>query len=141
VNIVRYIVFFVNIVRYIVLFCEYCQVYRRRVSGLRRGSRAEQNITRTKTKILRMLVVVFVTFTLSWLPLYSVGLRLLFGLDSMSATEKTVLKKYIIPVAQWLGASNSCVNPIIYCYFSSSFRLAMRQVMGSTNVEVRRTTE
>ena len=87
-----------------------------------------------------MLVVVFVTFTLSWLPLYSVGLRLLFGLEHMSTAEKTILKKYILPVAQWLGASNSCVNPFIYCYFSCSFRLAIRQVMGN-NQEIRRETE
>lgn len=78
-----------------------------------------------------MLIVVFVTFALSWLPLYVVGLRLLFGLQGMSVAEKNILKKYILPVAQWLGASNSCVNPFIYCYFSYSFRRAIRQAVGS----------
>ncbi len=27
-----------------------------------------------------------------------------------------------MPVAQWLGSANSCVNPIIYCLFSKKFR-------------------
>jgi len=69
-------------------------------------------------------------FSLSWLPLYVVGLRLLFSApDGMSAAERRTLKKYVLPVAQWLGASNSAVNPFIYCYFSVSFRSAVRQVL------------
>ena len=103
------------------------QVHQRRVLGLGRGSTAERNITRTKTKIVRMLVIVFVTFGLSWLPLYVVGLHLLFS--TSSAGERTTLKKYVLPVAQWLGAANSAVNPFIYCYFSAMFRSAIRQVL------------
>lgn len=77
-----------------------------------------------------MLVIVFVTFSLTWLPLYVVGLRLLFvASDGISAGERTTLKKYVLPVAQWLGAANSAVNPFIYCYFSASFRSAIRQVL------------
>jgi len=106
------------------------QVYQRRVHGLRRGSRAERNITRTKTKIVRMLAVVFVTFGLSWLPLYVVGLRLLFtGSDETTVDERRALKKYALPVAQWLGAANSAANPCIYCYFSASFRSAVREAL------------
>jgi len=77
-----------------------------------------------------MLVIVFVTFSLSWLPLYAVGLRLLFSApDEMSAGERTTLKMYVLPVAQWLGAANSAINPFIYCYFSASFRSAIRQAL------------
>jgi len=77
-----------------------------------------------------MLVIVFVTFGLSWLPLYVVGLRLSFASDEMEVTERTTLKTYVLPVAQWLGAANSAVNPFIYCYYSVMFRSAFRQVLS-----------
>jgi len=77
-----------------------------------------------------MLVIVFVMFSLTWLPLYVVRLRLLFSTpDQMTTSERTILKKYVLPVAQWLGAANSAVNPFIYCYYSASFRSAIRQML------------
>ena len=45
--------------------------------------------------------------------------------------EKIILKNYLLPIAQWLGASNSCVNPFIYCYFSTNFRGSIVQIVRS----------
>lgn len=104
------------------------QVLRRRVRGLRRDSRAAVNMARTNGRIIRMLIVVFVLFAISWLPLYSLNIRLLVD-SAVSAAERAALKTYVFPVAQWLGAANSCVNPFVYCYFSRGFRSAVvRQV-------------
>lgn len=103
------------------------RVMKRNVHGIR-GSRAERNINRSKTRILRMLVVVFVMFALSWLPLYCIELRILFG-RTLDINERILLKNYLLPVAQWLGASNSCVNPFIYCYFSTNFRHSIMHVI------------
>jgi len=105
------------------------QVHQRRVLGLGRGSRAEINIARTKVKVVRMLIVVFVTFSLSWLPLYVLRLHLLFSAGKTTIAERMTLKNYVLPVAQWLGAANSAVNPFVYCYFSASFRSAIRQLL------------
>ena len=77
-----------------------------------------------------MLVIVCVIFALSWLPLYTLRLRLLFAdAGSISQTELNGLKRYGLPVAQWLGAANSCVNPFIYCYFSPAFRRGIRRTL------------
>ena len=95
------------------------RVWKRKVRGMR-GS-AQRNINRRKARIVRMLIVVFVIFFISWLPLYSIDLRTLYG-PLLSPLEKRILKLYLIPFAQWLGASNSCVNPFIYVYFSKKFR-------------------
>ena len=105
------------------------RVWKRNVRGIR-GSRAERNINKSKTRILSMLVVVFVMFALSWLPLYSIELRILFG-KTPDVNEKVLLRNYLMPIAQWLGASNSCVNPFIYCYFSTNFRNSILQVVRS----------
>ena len=96
------------------------RVWKRRVTGMR-GSRAERNIQRSKIRIVRMLLVVCVMFALLWLPIYTIDLRILYGPDAGSV-EKVIRRRYLLPLAQWIGSANSCVNPFIYCYFSSNFR-------------------
>lgn len=49
----------------------------------------------------------------------------------------------IAPVAQWLGASNSCVNPILYFFFNAKFRAYLkkaitRSLLCSSSVEYTR---
>ena len=105
------------------------KVWKRRVAGIR-GTRAERNIHRSKIRIVRMLLTVFIIFVLSWLPLYSLHLRGLFG-PMPGSTEKVILRRYITPLVQWLGAANSCVNPFIYCYFSLHFRRSIIAVVQS----------
>ena len=40
------------------------------------------------------------------------------------------MTQIIVPIAQWLGSSNSCVNPIIYCFFSKKFRNGFQQTIA-----------
>ena len=93
------------------------RVWSRSVAGIR-GSKAERNINRSKIRIVRMLVTVTVFFACSWLPLYCVRMRILFG-PPLAGQARSVTKKIVIPMAQWLGSANSCMNPFIYCYFRS----------------------
>lgn len=112
------------------------RVWRRNVRGIS-GSRAERNIHRSKTRILLMLAVVFVVFALSWLPLYCINLYVLIW-SPLTTDQRNLLKNYLTPLAQWLGASNSCVNPFIYCCFSHHFRKSFLGVI--TTLRKRRTS-
>ncbi|ELT93272.1 hypothetical protein CAPTEDRAFT_130761 [Capitella teleta] len=103
------------------------RVWKRKVRGMR-GTRAQRNIHKSKIRIVRMLVVVFVIFALFWLPLYSINLRIEFG-STISKPEKRLLMRYLMPFAQWLGAANSCVNPFVYCYYSNSFRRSIMNLL------------
>ena len=105
------------------------RVWKRQVRGMR-GTRAQRNIHQSKIRIVRMLVVVFVIFALFWLPLYSINLRIQFS-DGITKQEKNMMRKYLIPFAQWLGAANSCVNPFVYCYYSNSFRRSIVNLLRS----------
>ncbi len=114
-----------------ILFCYSLigiKVWRRSVAGIR-GSRTERNIQKSKVRVVRMLVTVAVIFMLSWLPLYSIRMRILFG-PPLHTSERSVVK-IIAPIAQWLGAANSCVNPFIYCYFSVQFRKGIIALLKS----------
>jgi len=109
------------------------KVCRRKVAGIR-GSQTERNIQASKIRIVRMLITVAVFFALSWLPLYSIKLRILFG-SKMQGEEKALMQLYLLPIFQWLGSANSCVNPFIYCFFSTQFRrsilLLVKQVASA----------
>ena len=49
--------------------------------------------------------------------------------------EGDSLKEQILmitaPLAQWLGASNSCINPILYCFFNKKYRNGFVAVLKS----------
>lgn len=77
-----------------------------------------------------MLFVVVVTFALSWLPLYVVFCIIKFGLSPEFDSSDSVIVT-LIPVAQWLGASNSCINPIIYAFFNRKFRAGFKAIITS----------
>lgn len=96
------------------------RVWRRRVQGIG-GSKTEKKIQQSKIRVTGMLVVVAAVFAVSWLPLYTIQIRVMFG-PSMSFWERDLIQNTLAPMSQWLGSANSCVNPIIYCFFSRNFR-------------------
>lgn len=81
-------------------------------------------------QVLKMLVVVVVTFALSWLPLYVVFCIIKFGLSPEFDSSDSIIIT-LIPMAQWLGASNSCINPIIYAFFNRKFRAGFKAIITS----------
>ena len=80
-------------------------------------------IHKSRVKVVKMIAVVVIIFASSWLPLYVVNLYLTFEDETGSSQlQENVVNPIVIPVAQWLGSSNSGMNPIIYCFFSRKFR-------------------
>jgi hypothetical protein len=71
---------------------------------------------RARMGVLRMLVVVVLVFGLSWLPLYALFIRIMLG-GALSGWEERVVGM-ATPLAQWLGSSNSCINPILYVSYA-----------------------
>lgn len=103
-----------------------CRVWNRNAPGVHPSS---QVIHKSKVKVLKMMIVVVIFFAFSWLPLYTVHVRISFGPPVVpKSLEFYVLANIILPVAQWLGSSNSCVNPIIYCFFSDKFRRGFKDL-------------
>lgn len=96
------------------------KVWRRRVQGIG-GSKTDKKIQQSKIRVTGMLVVVAAVFAVSWLPLYTIQIRVMFG-PTMSIWERDLIQNTLAPMSQWLGSANSCVNPIIYCFFSRNFR-------------------
>ena len=86
-------------------------------------------IQKSKVKAVKMLAFVVVVFAFSWLPLYVIRLTTFYGLDP-NGSLPTVVTDIINPIAQWLGSSNSGMNPIIYCFFSKRYRKGFKDAIS-----------
>lgn len=72
-----------------------------------------------------MLLAVVVAFTLAWFPLY-----LTFGMLKLGphlSDDQLEVWKNVVPIAQWLSSSNSCVNPILYHFLDRRLRAMFRK--------------
>lgn len=83
-------------------------------------------ISHKKIKVIKMLIVVALLFTLSWLPLWI--LTLLTDYGGLDQEELELLAGYVFPFAHWLAFSNSSVNPIIYGYYNENFKRGFQAV-------------
>ncbi|XP_066510254.1 neuropeptide FF receptor 1-like [Hoplias malabaricus] len=83
-------------------------------------------ISHKKIKVIKMLSVVALLFTLSWLPLWT--LMLLTDYGGLDEEELELLSGYVFPFAHWLAFSNSSVNPIIYGYYNENFKRGFQAI-------------
>ncbi|KFP25156.1 Neuropeptide FF receptor 2, partial [Colius striatus] len=80
----------------------------------------QHSVSKKKQKVIKMLIIVALLFTLSWLPLWT--LMMLSDYANLSDIQLQIINIYIYPVAHWLAFFNSSVNPIIYGFFNENFR-------------------
>ncbi|XP_030059363.1 neuropeptide FF receptor 1 [Microcaecilia unicolor] len=94
------------------------------------GSQSEENegrrVSKRKIRVINMLIIVALFFTLSWLPLWT--LMLLTDYGKLSDNQLNMIAVYVFPFAHWLAFFNSSVNPIIYGYFNENFRRGFQEV-------------
>ncbi|XP_035993316.1 neuropeptide FF receptor 2 [Fundulus heteroclitus] len=73
---------------------------------------------KTRQKIAKMVVCLVLLFAVSWLPLYLADLFI----DCEQSPSSWLLQTR--PFAQWLGLTNSSLNPICYCFIGDLYRSA-----------------
>lgn len=69
-----------------------------------------------------MVLVFVVTFAVTWLPLYMIFCVAKFGEHILAIRWVQNAFYTMLPIAQWLGAANSSVNPLLYAYLNRRFR-------------------
>ncbi|XP_045125313.1 neuropeptide SIFamide receptor-like [Portunus trituberculatus] len=110
-------------------FMIWIKVARRSIPGDTRDAAIQQMQQRSKVKVVKMLVVVVIIFMLSWLPLYVIFVRIKMG-EELGEKEGAILA-IVTPMAQWLGSSNSCINPILYAFFNKKYRNGFLAIIKS----------
>ncbi|NXE41480.1 NPFF2 protein, partial [Ptilorrhoa leucosticta] len=92
----------------------------------KRSQEQRHSVWKRKQKVIKMLIVVTLLFTLSWLPLWT--LMLLSDYASLSDLQLQLINIYIYPFAHWLAFFNSSINPIIYGFCNENFRRGFQAV-------------
>lgn len=105
------------------------KVWRRTIPTDNKCARMERIQQQSKVKVVKMLAMVVVLFVASWLPLYAIFARIKLG-GRLVPWEEDFLP-VATPIAQWLGASNSCINPVLYAFFNRKFRRGFTAVLQS----------
>ncbi|KAK6628458.1 hypothetical protein RUM43_002273 [Polyplax serrata] len=105
------------------------KVWRRTIPTDTKDVQMEKMQQKSKVKVVKMLVVVVILFVVSWMPLYIIFARIKLGGD-VNHWEENLLA-YITPIAQWMGSSNSCINPILYAFFNKKYRRGFVAIIKS----------
>lgn len=112
-----------------------------RTGNNRSSVEGRHTISKKKTRVIMMLLVVALLFILSWLPLWT--LMMLSDYASLTEHQHRVINIYVYPLAHWLAFFNSSVNPIIYGFFNENFRrgfqAAFKFQLCSTDIHGQRT--
>ncbi|KAG4065833.1 hypothetical protein HA402_012511 [Bradysia odoriphaga] len=110
-------------------------VRRRNVPGEYNDQRSVINcINKSRLKVAKMVFVIILTFAVSWFPLYCVFVIVKFG-DDFLLNERIQSTIYIIvPIAQWMGAANSCINPFLFVHMDTRFRIRLTRIITLVRV-------
>lgn len=76
-----------------------------------------------KRKVVKMMIIVVVTFALCWLPYHAYFI--VTGLSKSLSKWKYIQQVYLAVL--WLAMSSTMYNPIIYCCLNSRFRAGFKR--------------
>uniref|UniRef100_A0A3B4YUZ4 Neuromedin-K receptor-like n=1 Tax=Stegastes partitus TaxID=144197 RepID=A0A3B4YUZ4_9TELE len=79
---------------------------------------------RAKRKVVKMMIIVVVTFALCWLPYHIYFI--VTGLNKRLSKWKYIQQVYLSVL--WLAMSSTMYNPIIYCCLNNRFRAGFKKV-------------
>ncbi|KAI1887533.1 hypothetical protein AGOR_G00191290 [Albula goreensis] len=78
---------------------------------------------RAKRKVVKMMIIVVVTFAICWLPYHIYFI--VTGLNKLLNKWKYIQQVYLSVL--WLAMSSTMYNPIIYCCLNSRFRAGFKR--------------
>ncbi|XP_070545596.1 RYamide receptor-like [Ptychodera flava] len=80
-----------------------------------------------KKKVIKMLIVVVLMFTVCWLPLQVFNLIETFSPYMFDDPDRQNTLRKVNACVLWLAMSNSFMNPIIYTFLNDTFRFVAPQ--------------
>ncbi|XP_028515670.1 QRFP-like peptide receptor isoform X2 [Exaiptasia diaphana] len=111
----------VFLVLFLLPLCAMSIMYAAIIYKLKKLHPTQQATLRTHKKVVKMLVVVIVTFAVCWIP-YHVTFLYYDILKYDSATRSTEELTNLVLFIQWLMYANSACNPIVYAVCNLNYR-------------------
>ncbi|XP_056152943.1 somatostatin receptor type 2-like [Lampris incognitus] len=105
----------------VICLCYLLIIVKVKSSGMRVGSAQRK---RSERKVTRMVSIVVAVFVFCWLPFY------VFNVTSVTSfIEPTSALKSTFDFVVVLGYANSCANPILYAFLSENFKKSFQNVL------------
>lgn len=105
----------------VICLCYLFIIFKVKSSGIRVGSSKRK---RSERKVTRMVSIVVAVFVFCWLPFY------VFNVTSVTGTISTTpILRSTFAFVVVLGYANSCANPILYAFLSENFRKSFQNVL------------
>ncbi|XP_012673312.2 somatostatin receptor type 2-like isoform X2 [Clupea harengus] len=105
----------------VICLCYLLIVVKVKSSGARAGSSKRR---RSERRVTRMVSIVVVVFVLCWLPFYVFNVTSVTGSISTTATLKSTFELVVA-----LAYANSCANPVLYAFLSDNFNKSFQNVL------------
>ncbi|KAM3916744.1 somatostatin receptor type 5 [Leptodactylus fuscus] len=105
----------------VICLCYLLIVIKVKSSGLRVGSTRRR---RSERKVTRMVVIIVAVFVFCWLPFYILNI---VNLTFIVPEEPAYVGVYFFVVV--LSYANSCANPILYGFLSDNFKQSFQKVL------------
>lgn len=99
------------------IICKVYDHYYRPIKTEKQRNRQSSSRLTSQFKLVKMLMIVVIVFTVCWLPLNTY--HLIF--DFYTGTDITHNSAGYL-TCNWLAMSNVCYNPVIYCWMHGAFR-------------------
>ncbi|XP_039598376.1 somatostatin receptor type 2-like [Polypterus senegalus] len=105
----------------VICLCYLFIIIKVKSSGIRVGSSKRK---KSERKVTRMVSIVVAVFVFCWLPFY------VFNVTSVTCSlETTPVMKGMFDFVVILGYANSCANPILYAFLSENFKKSFQNVL------------
>ncbi|XP_048871856.1 somatostatin receptor type 2 [Brienomyrus brachyistius] len=105
----------------VICMCYLLIIIKVRSSGIRVGSSKRK---RSERKVTRMVSIVVAVFVLCWLPFYIFNVTSVTGSISTTPALKSIFDFVVV-----LGYTNSCANPVLYAFLSDNFKKSFQKVL------------
>ncbi|KAL7870135.1 hypothetical protein AOLI_G00141230 [Acnodon oligacanthus] len=105
----------------VICLCYLLIVIKVKTSGMRVSSSKRK---RSERKVTRMVSIVVVVFVLCWLPFYMFNVAAVTGTLIPTPVLKSTFDFVVV-----LGYANSCANPILYAFLSDNFKKSFQNVL------------
>ncbi|KAM4696122.1 type-2 angiotensin II receptor [Rhinophrynus dorsalis] len=82
-----------------------------------------------RDRVLKIVTAIVMAFLTCWLPFHTLTfLDALLRLNVISDCRIVTFVERAMPFGIWLGFSNSCINPLLYCFVGNQFRENLRDL-------------
>ncbi|XP_046889042.1 somatostatin receptor type 2 [Hypomesus transpacificus] len=105
----------------VICLCYLLIIVKVKSSGMRVGSSKRK---RSERKVTRMVSIVVAVFVFCWLPFYVFNVTSVTGTINTTAALKSTFEFVVV-----LGYANSCANPILYAFLSDNFKKSFQNVL------------